>query len=115
MAEKKKETPLLVLRADLKAKDVTAFELERLQVGHDYILDESSFSNRMVALKCAIGVGWIEDPDCKKVQRVIDGKREISYVFGGIDVDDMQPALCYKLGGLVNAFKREMMALDPNS
>lgn len=107
--------PIIVIRGDLKQRDVRNLELEAIDVGHEYLNSPISSSKHEAFLKAAIGAGWIESPECKKATRFEDKKRIVEYYFDGVLVDDLDPRVCYAAGEVVIELMVEFTSLVPNS
>lgn len=112
MAKKEEKKPV-VIRGDLKQKDVRNLELEALRVGHDYLIQKASSSYHEVMLKAAIGAGWIQEPQCRKVERVEGKERVTEYYFGDVLVDDLHPRACYAAGDVIIELMADFTSLDP--
>lgn len=108
----------LVLRSDLKQRDVRALETELLNIPTPISLRSSSIYNEAM-LKAAIGASWIESPECKRELVMSpngDGKdkKEYRYYLDGVLVDDMHPKECYQAGHKISQLYGEFTELDPN-
>lgn len=108
----------IVLRSDLKQRDVRALETELLNIPRPISLRASSIFNEAM-LKAAIGAGWIESPVCKR-ELVVSGngsgpeKQEYRYYLDGVLVDDMHPRDCYQAGYKISQLYGEFTEIDPN-
>ena len=99
----------IVLRGDLKQRDVTALELELVRIPGNYLVLARASSRMAAYLKAAIGAGWVLEPPCEA-----KGTKERVYLFDGVDVDDMAPRDCYAAGKVVSDLMDEFTTVDPN-
>lgn len=106
-----KKKPFIVIRDDLRQRDVTALELELPRIPGTYLLLPSAASRMAAYLKAAIGAGWIVAPPCEARG---SGKERV-YLFDGVDVDDMHPRDAYRAGKAVSDLMDEFTTVDPNS
>lgn len=114
MAEKAAKKPVIVIRDNLKQRDVTAFDLELARIPGNYLLARKASSRMAAYLKAAIGADWIAEPACKARDVVEDGETRREYMFDGGDVDDMDPRTVFKAGHLVSELYDEFTSLDPS-
>lgn len=108
----KKPEPV-VIRGNLKQRDVTAFDLALVHVPN-YLMMRAASSRMAAYLKAAIEAGWIEQPECKFREVTEDGETKREYLFGGVDVDDSDPRAVYRAGKAVSDLYDEFTSLDPS-
>lgn len=106
------QLPVYEIKADLRQGDVERFEMEL--IGLPARLTISSSSKFGAELRAAIGAGWIVSPETSKRTVEENGKKRTEYVFDGTPVDDMNPAIVWKIGKEIDATYEACTVLDPN-
>lgn len=97
---------------DLKQSDLEKFDMEL--VGQPARLIMPSASKYGGYLRAAIGAGWIITPATSKRTVEENGKKTHEYLFDGVNVDDMKPALVWKVGREVELLYDKVTTIDPN-
>ncbi len=105
-------TPLVVVKDDLRQRDVRALELEMLNLPSRLLMRASS-SHHEAMLKAAIGAGWIVEPKCRRRDVIEDDEKNTEYYFGDVLVDDLPPRVCYQAGHVIELLYEEFTSLDP--
>lgn len=109
-----KAKPAIVVRGDLKQRDVTALELELARMPGNYLMLARASSRMAAYLKAAIGAGWIVEPEAT-TRQVVEGKTTVTeYLLAGVNVDDMEPRECYRAGRVISDLMDEFTTVDPN-
>ncbi len=106
------ELPVYEIKQISRQADVELFEMEL--IGLPARLTISSSSKFGAELRAAIGAGWIVSPATSKRTIEEGGKKRTEYVFDGVPVDDMHPAIVWKIGKEVDAIYERCTVIDPN-
>lgn len=111
---KEKAKAAIVLRGDLKQRDVTALEMELIKIPGSYLMLRNASSRMAAYLKAAIATGWIVEPETA-TRQVTEGKStRTEYLLDGVDVDEMDPRDAYRAGHAVSELYDSFTTLDPN-
>ena len=104
--------PVYELKTDYRQADFEKFELELIGLPARLIMPSSSKYGGY--LRAAIGVGWIVTPNAIKRTIEENGAKRIEYAFNGSTVDDMHPAIVWKLGKEIEDIYEGGTKIDPN-
>ena len=96
----------------LKQSDLEKFDMELVSQPARLIAPSSSKYGGY--LRAAIGAGWIITPATSKRTVEEGGKKSTEFLFDGVKVDDMKPALVWKIGSEVELLYDKVTTLDPN-
>jgi hypothetical protein len=106
------ELPVYEIKADLRQGDLEKFELELMGLPGRLVLP--SASKYGAELKAAIGAGWIVSPVTSKRTVEENGTKRNEYLFDGVEIADMHPAVVWKIGKEVDELYTSVTTIDPN-
>lgn len=100
----------IALRSGMKQRDIELYDIAFYSLSATPVLrfTAAHFGNMV---RAAIEAQWFESPSCEVLTDSAGKKR---YMFGGTEVGDLAPSVCYTAGELVNKLYSEATKTDPN-
>ena len=106
------QMPVYELKDDYRQADLEKFEMELIGLPARLIMPSSSKYGGY--LRAAIGAGWFVTPNAAKRTVEENGVKRTEYAFNGSIVDDMHPAVVWKIGKEVEQVYEGITKIDPN-
>lgn len=101
----------IIAEDDLRQSHLEKFDMEHIGLNRLLIPSASRYG---AELRAAIGAGWIVSPETGKRTIEENGKKRTEYLFGGVPVEDLKPALVWKIGMELDALYEKATTIDPN-
>lgn len=101
----------IIAEDDLRQSHLEKFDMELVGLNRLAIVSASRYG---AELRAAIGAGWILQPETSKRTVEENGKKRTEYLFNGVIVDDLRPALVWKIGREIDLLYEKVTTFDPN-
>lgn len=106
------QMPVYAIKEELRQADLEKFEMELIGLPGRLVIPSSSKFGGY--LRAAIGAGWVTEPKASKITVEEDGVKRFEYRFNGSVVDDMHPAIVWKIGKEIAEIYEGITEIDPN-